>query len=302
MSTRESTALVIDLTIPSRRLRVVFWFLSVLTPSLSMAQSYNKPESVEYHPRLNRHLVSSTVGSSIQSRAADGTITLFTAAPVAPYGIELLRGTLFVLDQGAVKGYDIDSAAPVMSLPLTGAAFLNGITSNGVDTLYVSDFTNRRIYTVNVANLAEPTQSAPLTITPQPNGLVFDPIDNRVLIGTWGASARILSMDPSGSLAPTDLIQTSLANIDGIALDCNGAIIVSAWSSCGATGGCLRRFDPPFALNSPAQFVANTLSSPADIDYSPYNATVGVPENSANRVTLVPTTCEASIFGSDFEQ
>ena len=271
--------------------------------SIGAAQSYSAPESVEYHPRLNRHLVGNTSsGGSIQARAADGTITLFSAAPAAPYGIELLRGTLFVLDQGAVKGYDIDSAAPVMNLSLTGASFLNGITSNGVDTLYVSDFSGKKIYTVNVANLAAPTQNTPVAMTQTPNGLVFDPVGNRVLVATWGTAAKVMSVDPAGATAPVDLINTTLNNIDGITLDCRGSIIVAAWSGCGSAGGCLRRFDAPFALGSPAQVVVNTLSNPADIDYSHYNATVGVPENSANRVTLVPTNCEASIFGSDFEQ
>lgn len=280
----------------------IFTFAS--TPILIHAQSYSAPESVEYHPKLNRHLVGSTSsGGSIQSRAADGTITLFTNAPAAPYGIELLRGTLFVLDSGAVKGYDVDSAAEVMNLPLSGVTFLNGITSNGVDTLYVSDFSARTIRAINVANLAAPVAGTPLsTGTATPNGLVFDPVGNRLLVATWGSAARVLTTDPALSAAPTALINTTLNNIDGITLDCRGAIIVAAWSGCGATGGCLRRFDPPFSLTSPAQIVVNGLSNPADIDFASYLGTVGVPENSANRVTLVPTDCEASIFGNDFEQ
>lgn len=287
----------------AKRAILSFALALALLPSFGVAQSYSAPESVEYHPRLNRHLVGNTSsGGSIQARAADGTLSLFTAAPAAPYGIELLRGTLFVLDQGAVKGYDIDSAASVMNLPLTGAGFLNGITSNGVDTLYISDFSGKKIYTVNVAILAAPTQNTPVSMTQTPNGLVFDPVGNRVLVATWGNAAKVMSMNPAGTTAPVDLINTTLNNIDGITLDCRGSIIVAAWSGCGASGGCLRRFDAPFGPASTAQVVVNSLSNPADIDYSHYNATVGVPENSANRVTLVPTDCEASLFGSDFER
>ena len=118
-------------------------------------------------------------------------MSLFSAAPSSPYGIELLAGTLFVLDSGRVKGYDIDSAVEVMNLPLTGASFLNGITSNGIDTLYVSDFSAKTIYVVDVSNLSAPTHGTPIsTGSSTPNGLVYDRVGQRVLVATWGSNAR----------------------------------------------------------------------------------------------------------------
>ncbi len=275
---------------------------ALLAPAAG-AQMYNGPESVEYHLRLDRHLVSNKDGGNIIARAADGTLSEFTAAPTSPYGIELLAGTLFVLDSGKLKGYDIDSAAPVLDFAISGASFLNGITSNGVDTIYISDFSAKRIHSVNVANLAAPVQGTPVVVVPTPNGLVFDAAANRLLIATWGSNAKVLSLDlGTPGATPVDLINTSLGNIDGITLDCNGAIVVAAWSACGASGGCLRRFDRPFTLTSPAIVVANTLSSPADIDYNRLSGTIGVPESAANRVTLVPSGCGGSLFIGDFER
>jgi len=278
--------------------------LALLVPAVGLAQMYAGPESVEYHPRLNRHLVSNTSGGAILARAADGTLSVFTDDPAASYGIELLAGTLFVLDSGHVKGFDIDSAAPVMDLALTGAAFLNGITSNGVDTLYVSDFSGKKIYTVHVGDLAAPTQDTPVsTGTATPNGMVYDRVANRLLIATWGANAKVLSLDlVMPGATPVALINTTLGNIDGIALDCTGAIVVAPWSGCGVGGGCLRRFDPPFTLTSPPLVVTNALSNPADIDYNVVSGQIAVPESGANRVTLVDTTCPGSLFYSDFER
>ncbi len=283
--------------------------LGVVLASLTTTacgQTYSGPESVEYHPRLDRHLVSNTNAGNILSRAADGTLSVFTADPGGPYGIELLAGTLFVLDSGQVKGYDIDSAAPVMSFPIPGAAFLNGITSNGVDTLYVSDFSARRIHSINVANLAAPVLGTPVVVGPQPNGLVFDAANDRLLIATWGSNADVLSLDlGTPGASPVDLINTALTSFDGIALDCNGAIIVSAWNACGAGGspnGCLRRFDPPFTLGSVPQVLANNLGNPADIDFSMVRGHIAVPESSGNRVTLVDTACEPALFANDFER
>lgn len=284
-------------------MRHVVTVLLALTPVLSVAQTYNSPESVEAHPRLNRYLVSNTNGGAILARAADGTLSVFTTDPSAPYGIELLAGTLFVLDSGRVKGYDIDTAMPVMNLALTGASFLNGITSNGIDTLYISDFSGKKIYTVDVSNLAAPVQSTPVsTGTATPNGLVFDAAANRLLIATWGSAAKILSLDLIPGAAPAALINTNLGNIDGITLDCNGAIHVAAWSSCGASGGCLRRFDPPFTLTSTANVVSNGLSNPADIDYNRATGDIGVPEVASNSVSLHPSGCAAALFTDDFER
>lgn len=278
--------------------------LALLTvPAIGNCQTLSSPESVEFHARLNRTLISSTNNGSIVARDAGGTLSLFTSAPSSPYGIELLAGTLFVLDSGRVKGYDIDSAAEVMNLQLTGAAFLNGITSNGIDTLYVSDFNTKNIYIVNVVNLAAPTQSAPIsTGSSTPNGLVFDRVGQRVLVATWGSNAKILSLDLTPGATPATLINTTLGNIDGITLDCHGAIVVAAWSSCGASGGCLRRFDPPFTLTSPAQVVVNGLANPADIDYDWVSANIAVPQVSNNTVSFHASGCEPAVFASDFER
>jgi DNA-binding beta-propeller fold protein YncE len=275
----------------------------LLIPAVGVTQTLSNPESIEFHARMNRTLISSTNNGSILARDAAGTLSLFSAAPVSPYGIELLAGTLFVLDSGSVKGYDIDSAAEVMNLPLSGAGFLNGITSNGVDTLYVSDFSNKTLYTVDVSNLGAPQQSAPVsTGSATPNGLAFDRAGQRVLVATWGSNARILSLDLVPGATPATLINTTLGNIDGITLDCNGAIVVAAWSSCGTSGGCLRRFDPPFTLTSTAQVLVNGLSSPADIDYDRVSANIAVPQSGNNTVSFHASGCEPALFASDFER
>ena len=282
--------------------------LALLHCAAASAQSYNRPESVEYHSRLDRHLISNVNGGNILARAADGTLTLFTDAPTAPYGIELLAGVLYVLDSGRLKGYDIDTAAPIVDFPIPGASFLNGITSNGVDTLWISDYTAKEIHRIDVTTPPTPAIVTTTTTVPTPNGLVYDAANQRVLIATWNANARIQALDVS-SIGPTpvDLIQTTLTSMDGIVLDCRGSIHVAAWSGCGTSGsptGCVRRFDPPFTLSSPPQVVANNLGSPADIDFAWPRGHIAVPESgSANTVSFAPTAqCPGSVFYSDFER
>jgi sugar lactone lactonase YvrE len=276
--------------------------LLVCTVGAANAQTYNGPESVEYHARLDRYLVSNT-GGEILARDADGALSVFTADTSSPYGIELLAGTLFVLDNGHLKGYDIDDAAPVLDLAIPDASFLNGITSDGVHNLYVSDFSAKKIHRIDVADLAQPVFGTPVsTGSATPNGLVFDRANQRVLIATWGGSAKILSLDVADGATAVALINTSLRNIDGIALDCAGAIVAAAWSDCGVSGGCLARFEPPFALDMPFTLIADGLSNPADIDYNRNSGDIGVPESGAHTVSLHASGCEAALFTDDFER
>lgn len=280
----------------------MFAFLLACASGAAHAQSYDGPESVEYHARLDRHLVGNT-GGPILTRAADGTLGLFTDATTSPYGIELLGGTVFALDSGHLKGFDIDSAAPVLDYPIAGAAFLNGITSDSAHVLYVSDFSAKKIHRIDVADLDAPVAGTPMsTGSATPNGLVFDRAGQRVLIATWGPNAKILSLDATGGAAPIPLIETTLSNIDGIALDCSGAIVVAAWSGCGVAGGCLARFEPPFALDTPFTLLAEGLSNPADIDFGQATGEIGVPESGNDEVSLHASGCEAALFIDDFER
>lgn len=279
--------------------RAAIAVLLACAATASGARNLDGPESIEFHPRSGRYFISNT-GGGIQQRAPDGTLSPFTDAPNSPYGIELLGGVLYVLDSGRLKGYDVDSAEPVLDLPIDGAVFLNGITSDGAHTLYLSDFSARKIHRVDVGDLAAPTQGVLAPTTQTPNGLVYDRAGDRLLVATWASNAKILEIPLDGSPAPATLIQTQLGSIDGIALDCRGAIVVAPWS-CGS-GGCLRRFDPPFALDSPAQVLADGLSSPADIDYNRLGGEIAVPESGADAVSFHATGCEAALFADDFER
>lgn len=269
--------------------------------SSSQAQVLNSPESVEFHPRSGRLLVSNTTGGNVMWRTPDGTLSVFTTAPSAPYGIEFLRGVVYVLDSGFLRGYDVDTAAPVLNLAINNAAFLNGITSDGADTLYITDFNAKRLLKVDVSDLANPVQTLLQTLTPTPNGVVYDKANNRLLIATWGSAARVLSYDIAANSAPVTLINvTGYTNIDGIALDCHGFIHIAAWS-CPGGGGCLRRFEPPFSLASTPIAEGPALVNPADIDFSERSGQIAIPEVSANRVSFVQA-CAAVLFADDFER
>lgn len=286
-------------------MRAIAAATALIVASTATAQTLNGPESTEVHARTGRVFVSNKNAGQILVRATDGTLSVFTDDPTSPYGIELLGGVLYAVDSGRVRGYDIDTAARVFDLAVTGASFLNGIASNGVDTLYVTDFSAKKVIAIDISDPTTPVQTPLATTAQTPNGVVYDYPNNRLLIATWGTNAKVLAHDFTGGtttvLIDTAAPNTPLGNIDGITLDCRGAIYVAAWS-CPGGGGCLRRFDPPFSTTSPPVAVGAALSAPADIDYGKFTGDIAIPESSANRVTLVPTGCGSVTFADDFER
>lgn len=265
----------------------------VLPPAsaaLAQTERPQRPESVEHDPQAGRYLVSDVTGGAILALGADGAYRVFTDDPARPFGIELLAGTLFVLDSGHLKGYARDTGAKVLDLPIEGAEFLNGIASDGVDTLYVSDMRHKRIHRVQVGDLSAPVHTL-LAATGDwvPNGLVYDAAGQRLLIATWGENAAILTLDLAPGATPQVLIRTRLGNIDGVALDGDGALYATPWANCGRddpANGCLVRFQPPFSIDSEPQLVAEGLREPADIDYNPETGEMAVPESGAPGVSL----------------
>lgn len=234
--------------------------------TLGACAQYSSPESVEYDAANDRYLVSNTGDQTIKQRAQDGTVTAFAATSGSPYGIEIVGDAVYACVGGTIQGFALSDGAQVFDLDL-GASFLNGITSDGT-YLYATDFSTKKVYKVDIA---ASTYSVLVSNTiSTPNGIIWDAAASRLVMVSWGSNAAIRSVDPgTGALAV--LVTTSLANIDGIAIDCTGGFLVSSWSPARIT-----RFDHDFA--APGTDLGITgLSSPADICFDPAHHLVCIP-------------------------
>lgn len=255
-----------------------------------------RPESAEFDPARDRLLASDVDGGAILALTRDGAWQVFTDDPERPYGIELLDDVLYVLDAGHVRGYAADTAARVFEFAVPDVRFLNGITSDGVDTLYFTDMQARLIHRLRVTGAGAP-EHAVLASTGEasPNGVVHDAANDRLLIVTWRERAQVLALALGGDDAvPETLIQTPLTSIDGVALDCNGSVYVTGWNQCpGTHGGCLVRFDPPFSVDATPHMLAGGLDRPADIDFDPGTGLIAIPQSGTRVVTTHASTCPA---------
>ncbi|MCB0769961.1 MAG: hypothetical protein KDC00_06100 [Flavobacteriales bacterium] len=249
------------------------------------AGQYQGPESVEYDPDGDRYFVSNTGSNSIKQQDQSGVVTDFVTVNPAPYGLELMGDTLFACSGGSVKGYATSDGTLVFNRSL-GGSFLNGITTDGTH-LYVTDFSASRIYKVDVANNTHSTLVANTAGTP--NGIVWDPAGERLVVVFWGNNAPIKAFDRVTGASTTLVAGTGLSNIDGVTIDCFGNFLVASWSPDRITG-----LPPDFASAGTSIGVPG-LNNPADIDFDEVNGRVCIPNSGNNTVTLFEIDCTTSI-------
>jgi hypothetical protein len=252
-------------------------------PSLIFSQSFNGPESVEYDVANSRWLVGQNgSGVVLEYNPSSGLLTNFCSGmSTGPHGIEILGNVLYCCDGGWIRGYNLTTGAAVFNLNL-GASFLNGITSNGNDQLYVTDFSAKKIYRVDVVNS---TFNIMASTIKTPNGIIYDGVNNRCVFATWGSAAAVQAMSLLDSTITT-LKTTTLSNIDGITKDVQGNWYVAAWSN-----NALSKLDANF-VNAPV-VVKTGLTSPADLGINATGDSIGIPNSgSANNVVfyVVPTS------------
>ena len=227
----------------------------------SLAAQFNGAESVEYDPAGDRYFVSNTQSHVISILEQGGAVSTFASGlGSGPHGLELLGDTLYACSGGRVKGFLRTDGSQVADIDLSGT-FLNGLTTDGTH-LYATDFSQGRIHKVDpVAGTSTPLVSQTIFT---PNGIVYDPTLDRLVVVAWGSNAGIHAVDPvSGAMSL--LTNTGLTNLDGVTIDCNGQFWVTSW-----TPDQLTQYDPSFALPGiPA--VGVVLNNAADIDYDPVN-------------------------------
>jgi hypothetical protein len=260
-------------------MKKILFCVFALTASLSQAQSLTAIEGVEYDPTNQIFLVGN--GNNVVRMHSDAVPQGTLGAAKSNYGMEVMNGVLFSIVGTAIKGYDVTTGAQVMTHTLTGASFLNGMASNGTDKLWVSDFSAKKIYELNVANLAAPTSSIVVAnTTSTPNGLTYDAANNRLVMVSWGANASIKAIDLA-TYTLSVITTTNLGNCDGVDHDSYGNYYVSSWSP-----NAITKFSNDFTTTSTVT-VTGGVSSAADICYAEEIDTLAIPCTGNNVVKFV---------------
>lgn len=244
------------------------------------AQSLSGVESVEYDPINNRYLASSD-NSSIVAIAPNGALSYFGSGTDASHGMEVFDGRLFAINGSQIKAYDLVSENQLFSTSISGASFLNGMASNGVDSIWFTDFSGKDIYAMDVNNPTDYTMIVQnVNIASQsltPNGIVYDGDNNRCLFVTWG-TGTVRAMNLNNYALSTVVASTGLSNIDGIDKDGLGNWFISSWNPARIT-----KYNNDFSTME--TITVPGISSPADICYATETDTLAIP--GANQVLFV---------------
>ncbi len=259
-------------------MKPLYAFVALFISLNSFCQTLGTVESVEYDHANQRFLVSNA-NSIIAMSHPDLELSFFGSGQ-ASYGMEIMNNTLFVIHNG-IKAYDLDTEEEVMSHSIAGAGFLNGMASDGNGRLWVTDFSNNRIYEVDATDLGNPSHEIVVSNTgTTPNGIVYDDINDRLVFVSWGNNAPIKEVSlPDYDV--TTLTSTSLGFCDGIDNDAQNNFFVSSWSPTR-----ISRFDPTFT-QTPEIIEAPGINSPADICYGQAIDTLAIPNSGNSTVTFV---------------
>lgn len=246
-------------------------FVFLFSVSFLLAQNYQSAESVEFDPVNDQWLVAN--GSRIIADDGQGNLSYFGTGN-ASHGLEVLGNTLFAVASNRIKGYDLTSEDEVMNLIIPGVSFLNGLTNDGTNTLYVTDFSAGKIYSIDVTDVANPSYTEIVSGTGgTPNGVLFDGANNRLLFVTWGGNAQVKAVDLGTNLVST-IVATGLTNIDGIVVDDLGNYYISSWAPDRIT-----KYNNDFSISE----IVTTppLNNPADIGYNQDTDIMGIPMGSS---------------------
>lgn len=180
----------------------------------------------------------------------------------APKGMNVIGNTLYVVDIDVLKGFDIASKKEVLSIPVSGAVFLNDIVVLDNNTLLVSDTGTGIIHKFDVAKKKYETFTKLDSQYGGPNGLMLDSKKKALIVVGYDPAGK-----QKGSVVSIDLktkkatkITEPLGALDGIVVAKNGDLLVSDWGE--NLQGVIYRIDSKGGLS---KIDVEIMGGPADM-------------------------------------
>jgi hypothetical protein len=123
----------------------LYTFSFLAGSTVALAQTLNGIESAEFDPINHRFLVSNSNGIMEVDATGSAIGVIGGGTPQADYGMEIIDNTIFAIVGSTVKAYDLTTGALISSISITNAGFLNGMASDGVNRVWVTDFGTNQI-------------------------------------------------------------------------------------------------------------------------------------------------------------
>jgi len=248
---------------------------AVQAPIVWADVGFATPESVRWDDEADEYIVANINGSPVDfdnngfiSRLdPHGTVTALKwieggqngVTLNGPKGTALLGNRLWVADIDTVRTFDRDTGAPLGSVSIPGALFLNDlavrngkvlVTDTGLDPTFTPGGTDA-VYEIDQA--LHVTTVSHTTDLHLPNGV--ETTCGNTWVVTFG-SDELFSLGPGG--APQNVQHLPTGTLDGIVVLPSGHFLISSWD-----GSAIYRGKP----GKEFKLVISDVAQPADIGY-----------------------------------
>ncbi|NNC83954.1 MAG: T9SS type A sorting domain-containing protein [Flavobacteriales bacterium] len=206
-------------------LAVTYWSQVVYS------QSLRSPESIVWDEEGQRYLISNTVDGQLRTVDISGDIDLFGIDSKGSHGLLLQNGMLYACFRNEIRCYDTEGDRLVDTYEVPEAKFLNGICADDQGFLYITDFSERSIFQIEVEDDGGRPVSSQVwkEIDQIPNGIAYDAFRDELVVVTWGSSGLVHCYDRQTADLKHSL-ESGYANLESILIDDRGDAYVSAWS------------------------------------------------------------------------
>jgi len=240
-------------------------------------QGFKTPESVIFY---KGYIYVSNINGSPNRKDGNGYISKldlkgnfikekFAYNLNAPKGIGFIDSVLFVSDIDRVCGFNIRNGQKIYEIKIEGAKFLNDITSDNINTIYVSDNVMNRIYVLKLKNGVLKLAKS-YNFPGGPNGLFYS--NDKLIVVTW-VSGKVFYVD--SSFKRKKLLASGFKQLDGV-WKTKGGIIFSSWD-----GNIYEILN-----NGKRKKLLSNLESPADISYIDSLNIILIPEFLDNKIVI----------------
>ncbi|MHB8838399.1 MAG: SMP-30/gluconolactonase/LRE family protein, partial [Gemmatimonadaceae bacterium] len=268
---------------------------------IAQASGMKTPESVRYDAAQDLWFVSNINGNPSQ-KDGNGFIVRLTADGAAmdstpfieggtggvtlnaPKGMALVGDTLWVADIDAVRAFNAKTGAPIASVEIKGASFLNDVVAAPDGSLYITDtgirFDDKGQMTHpgpdRIIQVIGRQYKAVVNFTgqPGPNGIAYDATNGRFLVNAF-ASRSFFAWKPG--MAAADSVGVGAGAGDGLELLADGRALYTSWADSSLS---------VFA-NGTSTTLIKDLPDPADIGYDARRNRVAVPLFSLGSVVFI---------------
>ncbi len=273
----------------------ILFTISIVCTGISQ-NLLNNPESVVFDSLRNRYLVSNWGDGAIVQIDSNGEQSYFNTDYLNQYQIaglyvhnDTLLGAAGNAPNSGVIGFNIETGQQLFHVILPNVGLPNDIVVDKNGIIYVTDYWGSKLYKID--------HHIPSVLIDQglanPNGMIIDSTNNRLLILSVVPNSKILAVDLSDTMITT-VYTTTFSGMDGITVDSDKNVYVSEWG-----GDAVHKFAGGFS--SGLSLFSSGHTDPADIYFDKVNNILAVPNFSSNSVDFIPIPL-ANITNRDIYQ